>query len=71
MAGKGIEIVAERLHIDGQPGRCLAAIDQHLGLSCTLAYLSLLRRRMIIIEIFERGCAPRCAPTVPNRVDSS
>jgi hypothetical protein len=44
MAGKGIEIVAERLHIDGQPGRCLAAIDQHLGLSRTLASLSLLRR---------------------------
>jgi hypothetical protein len=31
MAGKGIEIAAERLHIDGQPGRCLAAIDQNLG----------------------------------------
>jgi len=27
--------------------------------------------RMIIIEIFERGCAPRYRPTVPNRVDSS
>jgi hypothetical protein len=27
--------------------------------------------RMIIIEIFERGCAPRYHPTVPNRVDSS
>ena len=27
--------------------------------------------RMIIIEIFERGCSPRHHPTVPNRVDSS
>jgi hypothetical protein len=27
--------------------------------------------RMVIIEIFERGCAPRYRPTVPNRVDSS
>jgi Putative transposase/Transposase zinc-binding domain len=27
--------------------------------------------RMIIIEIFARGCAPRYRPTVPNRVDSS
>jgi hypothetical protein len=27
--------------------------------------------RMIIIEIFERGCAPRYHPTVPDRVDSS
>jgi Putative transposase/Transposase zinc-binding domain len=27
--------------------------------------------RMIIIEIFEPGCAPRYGPTVPNRVDSS
>jgi hypothetical protein len=27
--------------------------------------------RMIIIEIFERGCMPRSRPTVPNRVDSS
>jgi hypothetical protein len=27
--------------------------------------------RMIIIEIFERGCAPQYRPTVPNRVDSS
>jgi hypothetical protein len=27
--------------------------------------------RMIIIEIFERGCAPRYRPTVSNRVDSS
>jgi hypothetical protein len=27
--------------------------------------------RMIIIEIFARGCAPRYGPTVPNRVDSS
>jgi hypothetical protein len=27
--------------------------------------------RMIIIEIFQRGCAPRYGPTVPNRVDSS
>ena len=27
--------------------------------------------RMIIIEIFERGCSPRYHPTVPNRVDSS
>ena len=27
--------------------------------------------RMIIIEIFERGCAPRYGPTLPNRVDSS
>jgi hypothetical protein len=27
--------------------------------------------RMIIIEIFERGCASRYRPTVPNRVDSS
>ena len=27
--------------------------------------------RMIIIETFARGCTPRYAPTVPNRVDSS
>jgi hypothetical protein len=27
--------------------------------------------RMIIIEIFERGCTPRSRPTVPNRLDSS
>src|SRR5690242_9751426 len=27
--------------------------------------------RMVIIEIFERGCTPRYRPTVPNRVDSS
>jgi len=27
--------------------------------------------RMIIIEIFERGCAPRYRPTVPNPIDSS
>ena len=27
--------------------------------------------RMIIIEIFAPGCAPRYRPTVPNRVDSS
>jgi hypothetical protein len=27
--------------------------------------------RMIIIEIFERGCTPRYGATVPNRVDSS
>jgi putative transposase/transposase-like zinc-binding protein len=27
--------------------------------------------RMIIIEIFERGCAPRYRATVPDRVDSS
>jgi hypothetical protein len=27
--------------------------------------------RMIIIETFERGCAPRYRPTVPNRIDSS
>jgi len=27
--------------------------------------------RMIIIEIFERGCAPRYRPTVPNRIDTS
>jgi len=27
--------------------------------------------RMIIIEIFERGCAPRYRPTVSNRVDTS
>jgi Putative transposase/Transposase zinc-binding domain len=27
--------------------------------------------RMIIIEIFERGCAPQYRPTVPNRIDSS
>jgi hypothetical protein len=27
--------------------------------------------RMIIIEMFERGCAPRYRPTVPNRVDRS
>jgi len=27
--------------------------------------------RMIIIEIFERGCPPRYHPAVPNRVDSS
>jgi hypothetical protein len=27
--------------------------------------------RMIIIEIFKRGCSPRYHPTVPNRVDSS
>ena len=27
--------------------------------------------RMIIIEIFERGRAPQCRPTVPNRIDSS
>jgi hypothetical protein len=27
--------------------------------------------RMIIVEIFERGCAPRYRPTVPNRIDSS
>ena len=27
--------------------------------------------RMIIIEIFERGCAPRYRPTVPNYFDSS
>jgi hypothetical protein len=27
--------------------------------------------RMIIIEVFERGCAPRYRPTVPNRVDTS
>jgi len=27
--------------------------------------------RMIIIETFERGCAPRYRPTVPTRIDSS
>jgi hypothetical protein len=27
--------------------------------------------RMIIIEIFARGCAPRYRPTVPNQFDSS
>src|SRR5213082_1302161 len=27
--------------------------------------------RMIIVETFERGCAPRDRPTVPNRIDSS
>jgi hypothetical protein len=27
--------------------------------------------RMIIIEIFERGCAPRYRPTTPDRIDSS
>jgi hypothetical protein len=27
--------------------------------------------RMIIIEIFEPGCTPRCHPTVPNPIDSS
>jgi len=27
--------------------------------------------RMIIIETFERGCAPRHRPTVPARIDSS
>ena len=27
--------------------------------------------RMIIVETFERGCAPRYRPTVPNRIDSS
>jgi hypothetical protein len=27
--------------------------------------------RMIIIEIFERGCAPHFRPTVPNPIDSS
>jgi hypothetical protein len=27
--------------------------------------------RMIIIEIFARGCAPRSRPTTPNRLDSS
>jgi hypothetical protein len=27
--------------------------------------------RMIIIEIFERGCTPQYRPTVPNRIDSS
>ena len=27
--------------------------------------------RMIVIEIFERGPAPRYRPTVPNRIDSS
>jgi Putative transposase len=27
--------------------------------------------RMIIIEIFGRGCTPRYGPTAPNRVDSS
>ena len=27
--------------------------------------------RMIIIETFERGCAPRYRQTVPNRIDSS
>jgi hypothetical protein len=27
--------------------------------------------RMIIVETFERGCAPRHRPTVPNRIDSS
>jgi Putative transposase len=27
--------------------------------------------RMIIIEIFEAGSAPRYRPTVPNRIDSS
>jgi Putative transposase len=27
--------------------------------------------RMIIIETFERGCAPRHRPAVPNRIDSS
>jgi hypothetical protein len=27
--------------------------------------------RMIIIETFERGCAPRYRPTVPIRIDSS
>ena len=27
--------------------------------------------RMILIEIFERGCAPRYRPTVSNRVDTS
>jgi Putative transposase/Transposase zinc-binding domain len=27
--------------------------------------------RMVIIEIFEPGCTPRCHPTVPNPIDSS
>ena len=27
--------------------------------------------RMIIVEIFERGCAPRYRPIVPSRIDSS
>jgi hypothetical protein len=27
--------------------------------------------RMVIIEIFEPGCAPRCHPTVPKPIDSS
>ena len=27
--------------------------------------------RMIIIEIFERGCSSRYYPTVPDRIDSS
>jgi hypothetical protein len=27
--------------------------------------------RMIIVETFERGCAPRYRPTVTNRIDSS
>jgi hypothetical protein len=27
--------------------------------------------RRIIIETFERGCAPRYRPTVPSRIDSS
>jgi hypothetical protein len=27
--------------------------------------------RMITIETFQRGCAPRYRPTVPNRIDSS
>jgi hypothetical protein len=27
--------------------------------------------RMIIVETFERGCAPRYRPTVPSRIDSS
>ncbi len=31
MTGKGIEVAVQRLHIDRQPRRCLAAVDQHLG----------------------------------------
>jgi hypothetical protein len=27
--------------------------------------------RMIVIETFQRGCAPRHRPTVPARIDSS
>ena len=31
VAGEDVEVAAERLHIDRQPRRRLAAVDQHLG----------------------------------------